>query len=148
MTSAAQWDALDHYVQGLREQLTLYAWRIIVEHEPPEGQENHPDAALIDAQTVLTREGWTARIRFAENWTKQEPEAVRHVVIHELLHLPTDWPTSDLLDQIEVLCSPQTFALLNMTAIKNYERMVDLLAGMIADKYDLPTWPATDEGSS
>jgi hypothetical protein len=142
-----QREALTAYVTTLQDALGLQAWEILISDEEPVDS-NAIEAAMIDAQTTLADVGRYAVMRFHRDFFEAIPdpvslaEAQRQTVTHELMHLPTDWTISDLLDDVKALGTTREFALIEHRAGQSYERMVDAIAQMIAPLLPLPTWDA------
>lgn len=133
--------ALVEYVTKLQRALRLDHWDVTVSDEPPEATDDGIEAADIDGQMHVEKFGFNATMRLAPTWPQNSPEAVRHVVVHELLHLHTDPVFSDAVDTIEGLAGAQANAVAFTLLRRGYERMTDALAAAIAPHYDLPTWP-------
>lgn len=137
----AEWQALAEYVDKLRIDLLLGHWEIVVQRDPPESDDTGVDASLIDAQVVITSNGYFAKLRVHEDFRQGDPDHQRATILHELLHLHSDKAFSDALDAIEGLAGAQANAVANMLLRRGYERSIEAMAQAIAPKYPVIEWP-------
>lgn len=142
----AEQTALSEYVTVLQDKLGLHEWEVWISREQPEQTDGIADVAMIDAQTAIADEGRHAVIRVHENFFDATEDATilrelqRQTITHELLHLATDWPISDALDDLRSLASVREYGIIEHRVGQSYERMVDALAQAVAQFLPLPSW--------
>lgn len=128
-----EWEVVGQYVDLLRRELLLDAWDIIIEREPPNGENS-------EAETFIVGESNTAKMRFCHDFRQMPPEKQRVIVLHELMHFFTDRFASDTDEVLESALPKVGYEAIHGLLVHAYERMNDAIAVAIAPKYPLVEW--------
>jgi len=126
------WKTLTDYITARQADLNLATWKVVVEREPPIDEN-------ADATTWIATHSENARMRFASEFRKGDPDYQRITVLHELLHLHIDRlyeASNSVMAEAETPGRVMIAELLRT----EYERVVDRLAVAIAPCYPLIAW--------
>ncbi|WP_159794431.1 hypothetical protein [Puerhibacterium puerhi] len=133
--SSAQADAIQECIWRVRDGLHLGHWDTFLAAEPA------MEGAIAHVDPVEGR--YVAGIHLCEDWLERSPEGQRNDIVHELLHLAHREQT----DVIRVgllrsgFLSQRAGDMLWATFKDATERMVDHLAGVVAEQFPLPEIP-------
>lgn len=134
---------LHDYVADLQGRLGLTEWDIALKLD------QRPDGAEATAEVRVTKNRLRASLYFAEDFFTDSPSDQRHVVVHELCHLPMDQVDSVVWDgDINLALGAAAFAVYGPVAKKASEQAVDRFATMLAQYLPLPALDASRRRST
>jgi hypothetical protein len=131
--------AIGAYVRAIADALLLRDWRFELPFDPPPSPN-----AFAQVRPVYGRR--IAQLWFCRDFADLEPEKIRHVVTHELLHVVTDQITSTLENAGERLVGAPAFAVLWEATRERSEQATDQLADALAPHLPLIDWNVVDAG--
>lgn len=140
--TAEQRKVIGEYVRVVGDALGLRDWTFKVDHDEPENAHGGPD-------TMATSEKWYGRrvgqLAFRGRLADEDPEVVRHAVVHELIHLPFE-PQLQLLDKaLADALGYQAFNAFSEAHRLLHEEAIDHLAEVLAPHMpEFPGWPEAE----
>lgn len=132
MARRDRWTVLDDWLADAQQTLNLSHWRLSVAR----------DASDVDAWADIDphAQNLTAELRLAHDFWRQDPERQRLVLTHELLHLAT-CRTDRVVETLEEALGKVAWAVYGPQYEDASERMIDHLAGVIAQQLPIPNFP-------
>lgn len=97
----AQWDMLGGYMRDLADIMGLRDWTISLEHAPPSSEPH--DGHKVQGECAVNYGRKSATISICPDWPEDDPEEVRRVVVHELLHChvePVQWAFNNAANRL------------------------------------------------
>ena len=127
--TASKVKRLEEYVELLLGELELSDWRLnIHEAMPDEGTE---------AEVTFCEGQRQAALKFSEAFWTLSPDAQRHLVVHELIHIHTQ-PVCVAADAVETLIGTAAFAVFTHGITTANEFCTDAIARVLANHLPLP----------
>lgn len=137
--SSAERGVIGEYVRQVADRLGLRDWTFKVDWDEPEN--THGGLA-----TIATVEKWygrrVAQLAFRGRLAMEPPEIVRHVVVHELCHLPFE-PEQQLLDEsLRDALGYHAYNVFTEAYRLLHEEAIDHLAeALVPSAPEFPGWP-------
>ena len=119
------------YLGALAKQMRLSEWDIFLRAEPCEDSSHAATVSCVPGRKI-------ANIQLSADWFETEPEAQRHVLVHELIHIHSDHEFQLIEDTLPGQLGSSAYFTFEKAYRNLHEHSVDALASILAPHFPLP----------
>ena len=121
--------AFGDYISYLQLVLEIQDWRIVLLADYPDGTDVSADIKCVYGQRI-------AELRLAKGFHDEDPVRLRHVIVHELVHILTDGCDNVIDNGLDILLGKPAFTVLKEAFDVQVEYLTDQLAYVIDELLD------------